>query len=356
MARDHIPQELIDIIVDDLIRALKCCSLAARTFVRPSRPHIFRKLEILPPTSDESRESSTCQKLYKLLTSSPHIAPLVEELYIVLVGSETSFAYDSNGQWLTEPRVTWIMAGRTLSLVLPLLDLKRISLVENAPVEWNSAGEFSMNWNGMGRMLKSALTDVFSSPRLESVYLRGFVVESPRQLLSLFSEAASLKTMSLSQLTTGQWSDSIIRGTSSVEHLRLWYWPTYPAINPFKCIFEVSANLRSLHFFTGSALQLIIALFTKCPHDTRIETIIIEGPTDVINVGDSLQPLDARIESSFVHFSALKKVEIRGYPRWSSFLSWSEAMRSLLPSLVHRGMLTVTEIQYPEDDAHHGWE
>ncbi|KAJ6552255.1 hypothetical protein DFH09DRAFT_598051 [Mycena vulgaris] len=202
MAHDPIPQEIVDLIVDNLhddIPALKSCSLAARTFVSSTRTHIFRKIEITPPPVGKNRQSP-CQKLYKLLTSSPHIAPLVDELCVVLVGSETSFEYDEEGQYLTEPHVTWIMAGRTLSLVLPLLDLRRISLVENSPADWNSAGTFSMNWNKMGRTLKSALAEVFSSPNLEAVHLRGIVVESPCQLLSLFSEATSLKGLSLSRV------------------------------------------------------------------------------------------------------------------------------------------------------------
>ncbi|KAJ7683381.1 hypothetical protein B0H17DRAFT_37562 [Mycena rosella] len=166
MARDPIPPELIDLIVDHLhadIPALKACSLAARSFVASTRPHIFRKVEVTPPLPGNTSQTS-CQRLYKLLTSSPHIAPLVEDLTIVLVGSETSFEYDEDGQWLTKPHATWVMAGRTLSLVLPLLKLRRISLVENAPVDWNCAGEFSMSWNQLGRTLKSALAETFSFP------------------------------------------------------------------------------------------------------------------------------------------------------------------------------------------------
>lgn len=197
-----LPQELVDLILDNLhddIPALKSCCLAARTFVNSARTHIFKKIELTPPPEPLSSYNA-CQKFCHLLSSSPHIGPLVEDLCIVLVGPETSFEYDSDGEYLEERHVTWVMAGRTLSLVLPLLDLKRISLIENAPIDWNSGGEYSMDWTTMGRQLKSALTNVFSSPRLEAVRLRGIVIESPCQLLSLFSEATALKEMSLSRL------------------------------------------------------------------------------------------------------------------------------------------------------------
>jgi hypothetical protein len=52
----------------------------------------------------------------------------------------------------------------------------------------------------MDQPLKSALANVFSSPRLEAVHLRRLVLESPCHLLSLFSEAPALKEMSLSRL------------------------------------------------------------------------------------------------------------------------------------------------------------
>jgi hypothetical protein len=52
----------------------------------------------------------------------------------------------------------------------------------------------------MDQPLQSALANVFSSPRLEAVHLRGLVLQSPCHLLSLFSEATALKEMSLSHL------------------------------------------------------------------------------------------------------------------------------------------------------------
>ncbi|KAF8206413.1 hypothetical protein K438DRAFT_1817158 [Mycena galopus ATCC 62051] len=188
-----LPQELVDMVVNNIrddIPALKCCSLAARTFVGSARIHIFRKIQINPP---EDPPLSSCEKLYQFLSSSPHIAPLVEDLCIVLVGSKASIS-------MQEHHVSWIMADRTLSLVLPLLELKRISLVENAPPDWNSGGKYSMNWNKMEQPLKSALASVFSSPNLEAVHLRGIMIESPCQLLSLFSEATALEEISLSRL------------------------------------------------------------------------------------------------------------------------------------------------------------
>jgi hypothetical protein len=185
-----LPQELVDTILDNIhddVPSLKSCSLAARTFVISARKHIFKKIEILS-SSDAS------QRFYELLYSSPHIAPLVEDLCIVSVLKRLpgTFGYfDLGGDY---------MSGRALSLILPLLtELKRISIIENGDLIQTCA-KFSRSWSKMDQPLQSALANVFSSPRLEAVHLRGLVLESPCHLLSLFSEATALKEMSLSRL------------------------------------------------------------------------------------------------------------------------------------------------------------
>ncbi|KAJ7366247.1 hypothetical protein DFH08DRAFT_164606 [Mycena albidolilacea] len=116
----RIPQELVDLIMNNLhgdVPSHKSCTLAARTFVSSAQTWLFNKIEILPPRRLEgSNSENSCQRFYKLLTSSPHLAPLVHELHIVLAGFETSFAYDEdeNGDDLQARHVPWIsMSERT---------------------------------------------------------------------------------------------------------------------------------------------------------------------------------------------------------------------------------------------------
>ncbi|KAJ7506982.1 hypothetical protein B0H11DRAFT_1969705 [Mycena galericulata] len=385
-----IPQELVDLIVDNLqgdVPTLKSCSLA-------------------PPTPGSS-DASPSQRFHTILSSSPHLAPYVKELHIVLVGSETSFDYNSDGEYLVERHVPWVMSGRTLSLVLPLLNLKRISLVENAPGEWNAFGDFSMNWNKLGRTLKAALVAVFSSPTLESVHLRGIVIDSPFRLLSLFSEATSLKEMSISRVyftqhwdrrdswpeskpwhprlrsllvsdvfshslcryflnpnidltriasltvasESEQWTKALVEAAMSnaVQNLRL-YRPPSALLK-----FAITANLRSLHVRTREMSRLIPVAFTAFPRDSCLETIVFEGPANLVGS----HYLNATIETAMVHLRALKEVEIRAflwYDLSPSFHEWSAGLHVSLPSLVERGMLTVTEIQIADRGVLHGWE
>ncbi|KAJ7111342.1 hypothetical protein C8R44DRAFT_883155 [Mycena epipterygia] len=332
------------------------------------------------------------QELVDLIVDNLHDdipTPLVHELHIVLVGSETSYESEEEGEHLTEPRVSWIMAERTLSLVLPLLDLKRISLVENSSADWTRR-QFSMDWNTL------------------SVHLRGIVVQSPYWLLSLFSKATFLKELSLSHVWFTQphdehkpwpqsqpWrpqlqsilvADTIghsfcgcmlnpqidltrlrsltlvtktreledemlqVANSSGVEHLRVWRTDISYSLTPL-----FGAHLRSIHIFTAEIFTLLAVLFKACPHDTHIETFILEGPVDLPH---SEQGLDISVDATVVQLRHFERVEIKVniHVAFTSFSAWSAVVRSSLPSLVKRGMLTLTEIQFSEVNAHHGWE
>ncbi|KAJ7178230.1 hypothetical protein C8R46DRAFT_671827 [Mycena filopes] len=407
-----IPQELIDTIVDNLhddIPSLKSCALTARTFVRSAQIHIFRRVEITgnPPRDRNSASSTPCQRFYKLLVSSPRIAPLVTDLSIVLVGSETSFEYvEGTAEYPEDRQVPWIMAaGRTLSLVLPLLNLERISLVENGPDDWSPEGQFSMNWNHLGRQLKPALADIFSSPRLEAVHLRGIVVESPYQLLALFSEASALKELSLSRVYftsretqlaawpesrpwrprltslliydlssepafvpylispqidlttiksltlsthTIESKDTILTTANELEHLRLW---NVDSSISNSIVSTFTAHLQSVYFRTWNILEFLELFFNVCPRGASLEIVTLEGfdrATEGVTQG---------LDSPVVHLRSLKMVEIKQVLESSTeFSAWSATVRSLLPSLDARGMLTITQIQFNEFEPYHGWE
>ncbi|KAJ7448229.1 hypothetical protein B0H11DRAFT_2289865 [Mycena galericulata] len=297
------------------------------------------------------------------------------------------------------------MSDRTLSLVLSILNLKRISLVENAPAHWNACGAFSMNWNKLGRTLKAALAAVFSSSTLKSVHLRGIAIDSPFRLLSLFSEATTLKELSISRVYFTRWdrdpwpeskpwhpqlrsllvSDIDISSnplcryffnpnidlthitslavatesqvwrrnlveaamSNAVKNLRLYRPPSALLMS------SLTASLRSLHLSTTSMSSFIQDIFATLPRDSCLETIVLQGPNNLVGSHD----LNSTIETAMLHLRALKKVEIKAYLYYVSdlaFHKWSTALRASLPSLEKRGMLILTEIA--KKDSLQSWE
>ncbi|KAF8183028.1 hypothetical protein K438DRAFT_1767086 [Mycena galopus ATCC 62051] len=400
----HFPQELVDIVVDNLhdaISSLQSCALAARTFLPSARIHIFRKIEITPPKKRPEENSlphgtpsaTKCQKLLKLLTSTSHIAPLVDELCIVLMGSSSDADYpddapSSSYYGLYQKADSWIMTSRTLSLIIHALNLKRISLVDNTPPRGGSG----LRWNKLPRHLKSALADVFSSPKLESVHLRGVSAESPRQILSLFSKATSLTELSLSRmgfttrLDPGSWPETrlpqlrflfvpgnllgayLVRTSSNLEHLRLAYSPMPGSQNSIETVFATaSVHLRTIHFFLNtSTFGAIAREFFKCvAQDSRLESITFE--TDSFESEEEMKAhswalLDAAIEPAVTHhLQLLRMVEIKRFVRRGStppipFTEWSTFVRAALPSLERRGLLRVEQHEVPNNGVLHGFE
>ncbi|KAJ7367628.1 hypothetical protein DFH08DRAFT_828967 [Mycena albidolilacea] len=110
---------VVDNLYDDTL-SLKSCSLVAHTFVASSRIHIFKKIEIAKEIAPLKGKGPTpCQKLLKLLISSPHIARLVEDLSIVLSWGHSDVDYVWDDAHSDQDVDLWIMTGRTLTLVLP---------------------------------------------------------------------------------------------------------------------------------------------------------------------------------------------------------------------------------------------
>ncbi|KAF7338782.1 hypothetical protein MSAN_02200700 [Mycena sanguinolenta] len=396
-----LPQELVDAILDNIsddLPTLKACSLVASLFTHSARTHIYRKIEISPLSSS----GNSCRKFYELLSSSPDIAPLVKNLLIVSNGLFPTDAEECRrGKLGFEPDTS-----RTLPLVLPcLVNLTRISLVEHPPNPWIKTA-CSMNWRAMNEDSKSALAAVFSSPRLEAVHFRGFAIESPRQLLSLFSEAVALKEMSLSRMyftspepwpklqpwlpqlqslrinDSGrrvpylryfvhpqiclsqvstlsvnthsiQWRNEIIQATG-VEHLQVMLR------GPTECTPDIfcGMKLRSIHLWTDCTLYVLAHVFIMCQPGRALERITIDGPgTDWELSLLRLSNLDVSIETKLDHLPALKRVELRrekeGTDAVDTFAKWEVAVQAALPSLMRRGMLFMTEI---DSAARHEWE
>ncbi|KAK7042560.1 hypothetical protein R3P38DRAFT_2891201 [Favolaschia claudopus] len=408
----QFPQELVDIIVDELhddIPTLKACALTAPTFVASARIHIFRKIELTPPTTKldgrPSSSSTQCQKLLKLLTTRPHIASLIKELCLVLAGKSCDVDFDRRRY----PRIGgaaqgshWVVdATRTLSLILPLLDLKRICLVENVAIYGAHMATRRLRWNDMGRSLRSALEGILSSPRLEAVHLRGMCFDSPHQLLSLFSEATSLKELRLSRL--------MFSGTHDWPATRPWrpqlrvlllgdtyaplpaFWPSllHPQID-LSCVSsltiafmqQLKCNVPHLRVRFGRFIEsqypilnqnlryldLSAPFFTTLP--SVFESLSQEYPAlerITFEYSDSrtkpkLTPAKKSIiDQALAHLPSLKVVEVRRPLSLTEipsipFLEWARMVRDALHPLQKRNLLHVVEHRIPDHGLGHSFE
>ncbi|KAJ7608397.1 hypothetical protein FB45DRAFT_1067490 [Roridomyces roridus] len=288
----------------------------------------------------------------------------------------------------------WIMADIALERILPRLTLKRISLINPR----STTGKGALEWNNLHQPLKSVLASVFSSPALESATLRGLTISSLVDLLSLFSEAASLKALAISCVffptrweeqdtwpdtrpwqprltsldvseTSGgplcshflksrmdlsrvkslamawipsrgsiEWETDMVNVSNTIEHFQIYC----PQTLNFMSVF--TPTLRSIQIWADVIDRTLVDIFRLCPLDAYLlETITLDG---------ILKPLSSpmTIESTLSRLPSLKKVELRvldnsGYVgRESVFPEWSATVLPLLSSLESRGLLRLTEL------------
>ncbi|KAJ6628006.1 hypothetical protein B0H10DRAFT_321069 [Mycena sp. CBHHK59/15] len=180
------PQELIDVVVDELhadMASLAACALSFRTMVASAQMHLFYKVTLAPPPAASKgglKKASQCQRLAKILSSSPHLIPLIKDLRII--------DDDPNSE-------SWMVnSARSLSTILPLLTLKRISI---------RCALGSVDWDHMPRALKAPLQNIFKSPGLQSIQLHGIFLTEPRSspLYLIFGDASDLRELSFSYET-----------------------------------------------------------------------------------------------------------------------------------------------------------
>ncbi|KAJ6558004.1 hypothetical protein B0H19DRAFT_125549 [Mycena capillaripes] len=183
------PQELLDIIVSELhtdVSSLRACALSFRAMVSSTQTHLFYTVALnqpSPPSASRIQRRSDCQKLSKILESAPHLASLIKDLRIV----------DDD-----PVRSTWVLTEwRTLSAMLSLFDLKRISV---------RCASASLDWDRLHQQLKVSLQAVFASPRLEAIQLHGVLLSAPEEcaLFHIFKDAQpSLQHLSFSYKLRG---------------------------------------------------------------------------------------------------------------------------------------------------------
>ncbi|KAJ7620214.1 hypothetical protein FB45DRAFT_1006834 [Roridomyces roridus] len=307
------------------------------------------------------------------------------------------------------------MAARTpLSLVLPLLgNLKRMSLVEDSRWSWNADHEFTRtghtHWSTIGRQIKSALTDVFASPNLESIHISGLAIHSPQVLLSLFSGATALKTLALSNIhfietdnlssssESQRWHPQLmslrISSKGGGDPLSVYFlnpqidlsrlttltvttnfqeWTNTAPVGAllslesiehvvtdcYNCLFPKStfhSNRCTIRIRSSDIRYTMQETFRDCPPDSRAESIIFEGNVRLRWPATDLL-LNLTVASALVNMRSLRAVKIRVDVlsfRDQQDRSWLEDMRSSLPCLTERGLLTVTRSD--EDGDEHVW-
>jgi hypothetical protein len=183
MGNCNLPQELIDIILDNLhddYRALHSCSLVCHSWLPTCHRHIFHHVVLLPTNKyvlyAKHPIKSYSQRLHRILFNSPYIANYIQQLKVY----EGQFAKHED----------WIRTDQTLPLVLrSLTNLKRIEFRR-------------LYWNDLPLDLRRSIGSVLELPSLTFIEIENAHFAGMDELVGLLQRARRLTGLSLTNIST----------------------------------------------------------------------------------------------------------------------------------------------------------
>ncbi|KAJ7273036.1 hypothetical protein C8J57DRAFT_264509 [Mycena rebaudengoi] len=184
-----LPLELLDTIVNELrddVMSLRAYSYASSLLRSSAQEHLFSHITLLPPQSDT--KPTPCERLYRILSLSPHLASSVKCLEMVE-------GYTVDRDPIRRSGFTWISAGRDADLapLLDLLPLQRISLRCYNPGRLPT-------WL-LSTRVKNSVCQALQSPILTSLHL-GEIKFEPSDFYLFFDACSSLKELHLYRLSS----------------------------------------------------------------------------------------------------------------------------------------------------------
>ncbi|KAJ7614902.1 hypothetical protein FB45DRAFT_1064533 [Roridomyces roridus] len=328
-------------------------------------------IELRPPAPGATGEHERCRQLLQILTENPQLATAIKELRIVTALVDYARRNLGGGRgWIADS------ARRTLPVILErLVALKQISIVQVGPY---SPREPGLSWGDLPHLLRQQLTSIFASPSLESAQLKGFTFSSPQQLMSLFTQAESLRSLSLSrghftnatdagawplsqpwrpQLTSLTLSEVDGQGychvflDQRVDLSRVVSLRIASKLDMFSLASILQdipllpwSHLVSLRVLVLDLAPGLVHLFNSLPVDTSLRQLAIEFPAGGFRVGGvyTVEGVNASLEAGLVRARHLKAVEMIAFGEDSGegrFPLWAEDMGWLLSPLERHGIL-----------------
>jgi hypothetical protein len=188
----HLPQELVDHIIDHLHDdpvALSNCARVCRGWLPTSRHHFFSKISLKATSAHNGPAvpQERCKKLYAVLTQSPEIIYNIRELEIC--EGSPHHHHDHHPELSS---TTWITTERTLTALFKLLThLQRLDFSATS----------TLYWKLLPPTFQSALWTLLSLPTITYIRLHSWVFPDLSSLASILACCNNLNAFALSSTT-----------------------------------------------------------------------------------------------------------------------------------------------------------
>jgi hypothetical protein len=204
----HLPQELVDHIIDHLHDdppALSSCARVCRGWLPTSRHHFFAKISLKATSAHNGPAvpQERCKQLYAVLTQSPEITYNIRELEIC--EGSPHHHHDHHPELSS---TTWITTERTLTALFKMLThLQRLDFSATSILYWKL----------LPPTFQSALWTLLSLPTLTYIRLHSWVFPDLSSLASILARCHNLNAFALSStniLNEGSNNSPQLRQTS----------------------------------------------------------------------------------------------------------------------------------------------
>lgn len=188
----HLPQELVDHIIDHLHDdplTLSNCARVCQAWLPTSRLHFFTKISLkaTSPHNGPAVPQERCKRLHTVLSRSPEIIYNIRELEIC-EGSP----HHHHDHYPELSSTTWITTERTLtSLFKMLTHLQRLDFSATS----------TLYWQLLPPTFQSALWTLLSLPTLTYIRLHSWVFPDLSSLVSILARSHNLNAFALSSTT-----------------------------------------------------------------------------------------------------------------------------------------------------------
>jgi hypothetical protein len=192
MASPHLPQELVDHIIDHLHddpSALKKCAHVCRAWLPTSRFHFFSKISLKAASAHNGPAvpQERCKQLHAVLLQSPEIIYNIRELEIC--EGSPHHHHDHHPELSS---TTWITTERTLTALFKMLThLQRLDFSATS----------TLYWKLLPPTFQSALWTLLSLPTLTYIRLHSWVFPDISSLGSILACCHNLNGFALSSTT-----------------------------------------------------------------------------------------------------------------------------------------------------------
>ncbi|KAF8966474.1 hypothetical protein BDZ97DRAFT_686035 [Flammula alnicola] len=215
----HLPQEIIDLIIDNVASMkdknyLRACALVSRAFLGRSRHHLFMNIEVVVDGSTQKRSG----RLRKVLQSNPTLVLGIRSFRIYIPNTPPKSKLERK---ILRTRLVWlyrhtytkmVVFGRKLGLLRNHF-LWLLQTISRAPVETLAVKVEppTLDWNVFSKKMRALLLTIRSNSSLKTLELSSLHDLPASMILATLGNGNTLQNLLLHSCAIAPWGTPLFK-------------------------------------------------------------------------------------------------------------------------------------------------